>query len=179
VQRLVHPTDFLLHLFEEALCSALKGRQAKRQIVAGSNEAGSRRQISHYRSADTPFRFFPTRRLPFVLKLATIFIGCDSAPLSRHSRHSGTGEAIQYDLTWPCIMEYRGDYGQVGDFCVVAMSFVQCVGLARGDIYREGLSRIRFVGVIGTAVVGYKVSQPRIRAGGIVWWIGEGQDVLV
>ncbi len=66
-----------------------------------------------------------------------------------------------------------------GHLGVVAVGLVERVGFAHAHVHGEGLAAVRLGRVVGPAVMGHEVGEPRVGAGGVIGRVGEAQDVLV
>ena len=62
---------------------------------------------------------------------------------------------------------------------MIGVCFVNRVSLALADIHSERLPAVRLVRVVGLAVMLDEIGNERVRAGGVVWRIGQRQNVLV
>ena len=96
----------------------------------------------------------------------------------RHAGHARAAEAVENQVAGLRVVEDVPEDRLVGDLRVVAVGHVDRVVLARSHVEGERLAVIRLLGVVGPAVVGDHVPEERIRAGGEVGRVGQGQDVL-
>jgi len=67
----------------------------------------------------------------------------------------------------------------VRDFSVVRVGVVDGMVLALAHVRREGFAEIWLLRFVGRAVVFDELAQPWVRAGGVIGWVGQRQDLLV
>ena len=96
----------------------------------------------------------------------------------RHAGHARAAESVENQIAGFRVVEDVPQDRLVGNLRVVAVGHVDRVVLARSHVEGKRLAVIRLLGVVGLAVTGNQVPEERIRAGGEMGRVGEGQDVL-
>ena len=162
----VRPVDQGLGIVE-------KGEHIHPDVVVVSDESGSRAQVVQDGDATAPL---DTRHL---LLDGGFLIGRQVfAEGRRHARHPGAAESIENEVTRAGVVEDVPEDGLMRDLRVVAVGHVDRVVLARSHVEGERLAMIGLLRAVGPAVMGDHILEERVRAGGEVWRVGEGEDVL-
>jgi hypothetical protein len=124
--------------------------------------------------------------------------------LGGHAGHAGAAKAVEDDVAGVGVVQDVAHDRLVGHFGMVGVGVVDGVVLALGHVGGEGFAVIgwkvgRLEGWLGVVIVGRIVretqflaelsafglpafddfGQEGVGAGGVVGWVGEGQDVLV